>query len=252
MKERFAGSLDPAPCYSGLGAGRDFPECLKSPEMVDTHGIDRLEQPSQAAHPPGVIGFGVPLPVIVRVAPQLSRLAEIVRRHSGAGLRPPVRIQGEQVGAGPHIGAVMRDKNRQVADDPDSLLVGATPQLLPLAEEQILTEPVKFDLDSQFPSSLFQRRRLASGDIRRPLGPGTPAVAVLQRHEQGVVIQPERRFAAELPIRLLRRLPAEAGESLLQQLLFYGDYLFVFHLGRTKSCFCLLLRQQSLLHQQLR
>ena len=146
----------------------------------------------------------------------------------------------------------MRDKNRQVADDPDSLLVGAAAQLLPLVEEQILTEPVKVDFGGQFLPDAFERRRLASGDIRRPLGPGNPSVAVFQRHEQGVVLQPESRFAAELPIRLHRRLPAEVVERHLQQLLFYGDYLFVFHLGRTKSCFCLLLRQQSLLHQQLR
>ena len=54
------------------------------------------------------------------------------------------------MGKSPDIRAVMRDKNRQVADDPDSLRGGMSMQALLLLEKHILYESVKLDFRRQF------------------------------------------------------------------------------------------------------
>ena len=90
-----ARSFHPLTINSGLDPGRNFPERLESPKMVDSHHIRQPEQPAEALHPPGVIVGPVPIPIVVGISPQLPCAAEVVRWHSGAGSGAAMFVQGE-------------------------------------------------------------------------------------------------------------------------------------------------------------
>ena len=94
----------------------------------------------------------------------------------------------------------MRDKNRQVADDPDSLRGGMSMQALPLLEKHILHEPVKPDFRRQLHSRPPQRFRVALRGPRLPLCPCRPRMMLFQGHEQGIFIKPTFGVVAEFVI----------------------------------------------------
>ena len=63
------------------------------------------------------------LPTIERIPPELPSRREIIRRNPGYDGGFPCLIKEEQLWVRPDIGAVMRHKNRDIADDLDSLVL---------------------------------------------------------------------------------------------------------------------------------
>src|SRR6266849_4172242 len=112
-------------------------------------------------YPPVKARGGHGSPLVQRVAPQLTGGAEIVRRHAGHDDREPMLVELEQVLVGPHVGAIVRDKDRNVANDGDPALVRLSAQSTPLVEEHELTEDVVVDLLGELLLSSRQRLRLA-------------------------------------------------------------------------------------------
>ena len=159
-------------------------------------GPDALDPPVEA----------VPLedvPAVERVPPELPRLAEVVGRDARHAHRVARLVQLEDLGVRPDVGAVGRDVDRDVAEDPDPPLVRRLLHAVPLAEEEELEEDVPGDVVGQLALDARESRRLAAAQLLGPLPERRPAVSPLQRHEEGPVGQPVllgRRFAEPLEL----------------------------------------------------
>src|SRR5947209_3717925 len=81
--------------------------------------------------------------------------------------------------------------------------MGVGPDAAPLAEKQELAEAVLADLMAQALTGGGQGQGLATHQVGGPGGPAGAAVGVLERHEQGVVLQP----ASLLATKCLKRRP---------------------------------------------
>ena len=80
------------------------------------------------------------VPVVERIAPELTVGVEVVGRHAGNRERLAARVEREQIALPPNVDAVAIDVERQVAEEIDAALVRVTLQRGPLQLEQILLE----------------------------------------------------------------------------------------------------------------
>ena len=199
-KQRIAGAFAPAAMLGGLVAVGDGVISRETAEVVDAHHIIDAAHMADAAHPPGITGLGHSVPVKQRVAPQLAGGREAVWRaacHLGG---QQVFVQLELLRAAPHIDAVQRDVNRQIADNVDLHAVGVAFQRVPLGVEQVLHHLPESHIVGVLLAGRFQGLRLAAAQRLFPLKPAGPAVGVLQCHEQRVVRQPKGVFLHELAV----------------------------------------------------
>ena len=172
---------------------------VKAPEMVDAQPVIHPAQKADPPGPPGVVILRHPVPVEQGVPPQLARLGKAVgwaARHFPGHMG---FIQLEQLRVRPHIHAVQRHIDGQVADEFNAPAVGVGAQLPPLGEEQILHRAPEVQIPGVLPAEGRQGLRVPVALRLRPVQPGRTAVAVLQGHEQGVILQPEGIFPAEVP-----------------------------------------------------
>ena len=130
--------FDPAPVDGGRFAGGNLPVRFKAAEMIEPHHIEKRERGTEALDPPLVSAGGQQVPAINRVPPELSRGAEIIRRHTGDYGRAALIVEIEQIGMGPHIRAVVRNIDREVAHETDTALLAISLELFPLLEELVL------------------------------------------------------------------------------------------------------------------
>ncbi len=122
--------------------GRHLPVGGEAAEVVDAHEVGELEAAAQAVDPPAVAVLRHAVPAVERVAPALAGGAEVVGRHAGDVARPAALVEVEQLLMRPHVGAVVRDVDRQVAEQADTAPRGGAAQLPPLGEEEELHEAV--------------------------------------------------------------------------------------------------------------
>ena len=197
VKQLYPGSFFPVAARRGLILGRDGEEFVKSPEMIDPDDVKELAAFADAADPPVIPFRGMAVPVVERIAPQLPVRRKAVRRHAGDQTDPSALVEHKEVAMRPEVGAVMRDVDRDVADDPDALRSGIRSQRLPLLQELILDIFVKCDFPLQllrpFCAGFFPVFR----DIALPRLKISPAVRVLQSHEKCVVGEPVGIFLFE-------------------------------------------------------
>ena len=97
----------------------------------------------------------------------------------------------------PNIGAIVRDEDGHVTEELDVMVVAFGLQVLPLAEELVLQEGVKFDARRELLPPSRHSCRLASHDGAFPLDPRHAAMGLFQRHEQRIIIEPLRLTLAE-------------------------------------------------------
>ncbi len=116
----------------------------------------------------------------------------------------------------PHVGAVVRDEDGDVADDGDPALVRLSAQLAPLLKEDELTEDVKIYLLGEYFPSGRKSLGLAIAQLAWPLRPIT-FVVVLQRRKESEIVEPGRLGRAEL-IELLAGWAPTALKGRLQDL----------------------------------
>ena len=70
------------------------------------------------------MSFFVNRPVIERISPKLSGLAEIIRRNACHNGRIAVFVQLKELRIGPHISAVYGSKNRDIAEQQNAVFIG--------------------------------------------------------------------------------------------------------------------------------
>ena len=127
----------------------------------------------------------------------------------------------------PHVGAVVRDENRQIAHDADRSRAAGVSQPLPLLEEQELRQLVLPDLPGAAPLPARDRRWIALRDVGFPRGPGDVALHLLDGHEQREVVEPARVRPAEVVEAIVQDRAAarvEAIEHSRPERLTMGDH----------------------------
>ena len=191
--------------------------------MIDAHEVGMPQCRAQSRLPPGKAVLGMARPAIQRIAPQLAFDAEIIGRHAGHFARATVRIEFKQLACAPHLDAVPRHIDRQVADDAYATRLGVSAQRLPLARETPLHETPEVTLGRQPAARCAQCVRIACGELGWPLGPAAVfAIATAQGHEQGIVIEPASFAGAPgakfiMQGREARRLRKERAGGEMQQ-----------------------------------
>ena len=86
------------------------------------------------------------VPVIERIAPELSVRREVIRRAACHRLRLTLRVELKELGVRPGIRRIRRDINRQVADNRDAVRGRIVLQALPLLVEQHLRPGIEINL----------------------------------------------------------------------------------------------------------
>src|SRR5262249_39296872 len=95
-------------------------------------------------------------PVVKRIAPELSGAAEVIGRHACDDDGLTILVELKLLGVGPNVSGVLRDKDRQIANDADATLVGVSLQGKPLTEEEKLVKHVFFNFFAQFVARTFE------------------------------------------------------------------------------------------------
>ena len=181
--------FDPFALHRRGAGGRDLPEGIEGPEMIDTDDVEQLIAVADPVHPELIAVFLQVVPVIDGVAPPLSGGAEIIRRHAGDEDRPSVRIQQEIVPAAPYVHGVHAHIEGHVSHDADARVVRGLLHLHPLGIEQVLEEHLVlrflFDLRGK---SAARFRPVPVGGL--PFIPASSAVFLFQGAENGVIGYP--------------------------------------------------------------
>ena len=219
FEERLAGTLAPAAVDRRLRLAVDLPVRLEAAEVVKPHDVDERAKLPEASLPPAVAVLLHRRPVVLRVAPQLSRRAEVVGRHARDRLRRAVLVEREQALVRPDVDAVVRDEDGHVAHDFDALLSRVVVQVFPLFVKQILPELLAADLVRQALSRRTKRGVLSLFQLGLPLEPRRFLVLNLQGLEERVVVKPGRLLIAEIPESVAFSLFLEVLPRTLQMLL---------------------------------
>ena len=197
LQQGIARGRYPAPLLGGRRAGWNLPITLKTAKVVQAHQVNQRAGVADAGDPPAVVLGSVGRPAVQRVAPALAGGAEAVGRHPGNHGGAAGAVKFEQVRAGPDLGALVSNEDRDIAHDAHALCVGIGLESPPLAKKHPLTKLPKQAVARQRQPGLRQGQRFALGQWLRPLVPGLVRVLRLQRHEQSVVAQPGRLLLAK-------------------------------------------------------
>src|SRR5208283_1963868 len=160
--------------------------------------VHPFQESPQAIDPPRESLFLVSFPAIERVAPELSRLAEVIWRYPGLDGRTASLVQEKEVRPGPEIRAVVSDEDRNVANQVDAFFGTFLAKGLHLGLEDVLDELVVADARAELISPTGQCACLPRDHLPLPLIPGLASLGLLERHEQRVVIKPAGTGREEL------------------------------------------------------
>src|SRR5215213_9354686 len=125
-------------------------------KVVHARDVDDCERCAHALDPPFKAVGTHAFPVVERITPELSGAAEVIRWHTGDDDGLAVFVEFELLGVGPNVCRVLRDEDRQIADDPHPALVRVSLQSKPLPEEEKLVEHVRFDLFAQLVACMVE------------------------------------------------------------------------------------------------
>src|SRR5437588_11772472 len=90
----------------------------------------------------------------------------------------------------PHIGAVVADEDRNVADNMNALGMASLPQRIPLLEKCELDNAFNLQLFPSFFADVLQHRRIAPHHLARPTAPAHGIVPLAQHVEENKPIEP--------------------------------------------------------------
>ena len=133
---------DPAALHGRLLPGRHLPGGDEPPEVVEPDEVHQLQRRPQPGRPTRRTRPAHGVPVVVRVAPELAGLREVVGRHPGHHPRAQVLVEQVALAGRPRRPPSRGDEDRHVADELDAALAGVPAEVVPLAEEQELAEQV--------------------------------------------------------------------------------------------------------------
>src|SRR5262249_25144369 len=143
---------------------RHFPRGDEAAEMIEAHAIDECQYRAHPIGPPRVAGLRESRPVVMRIAPQLTRSAEVVGWYAGNHRWTSGRVETKELAVGPDVGAVVCDEDGQIAQDADRVAVTVSADARPLIEEQELQQLVQSNLARQPCRPRRDRRWPACGD----------------------------------------------------------------------------------------
>ena len=150
-----SGALFPPATQGGLVAGRDGPVGREPPEVVQPDEVEQPEGPAQPLDPPRVAVVAQDVPAVERVAPQLAGRGIRIRRAARHA------VGAEELRPGPLVGAVGRDVDGDVAEDPDPAVPRVPAKRRPLAVEPHLVGEVPAERGPRVdPVGLPRRERL--------------------------------------------------------------------------------------------
>jgi hypothetical protein len=159
--------------------------------MVDPDHVDGRERGPDTVDPPLVAALCEDVPPVMGIAPELAGCAEVVRRHTRHDNRITHLIQVENIGMRPDIGTVVCYKDRCIAHDANAAFVRIGLERAPLTEEEELHEALIVDLRGQPLTDFAKRVGVTQPQVTRPAVPGSAAILIFDRSEEGVVLQPE-------------------------------------------------------------
>ena len=223
--------------------------------MVDADDIVELITSLDAADPPVIAALLHVFPVIERIAPELSRRRERIRRAASHTDRDVLLVELEHLRMGPRVRAVRSDIERDVADDLNALLIGIGLQLRPLLHELELLEAVEIHgLRDHLPE--YIHGFLVPVAVRSiPLAPGLPFMLFLKCHKDAVILEPVRILRDKcLELLVLLFLLCEAVIGHLQRFeaaLIECAVIAVLRIRAPVKLLALLCSQQSLFDQIL-
>lgn len=136
--------------FGGGRSSRHVPRGGESTKVIQPNRVDVREQGAHPIDAPAKAGSPMGLPVVHRVAPKLSIGAEVVWRYAGYEKWVEVIIEQEQLGVGPNIARIPRNKKGQIANQADALGTRAFPEPFALPEQQELREAELLDSVRQF------------------------------------------------------------------------------------------------------
>ena len=190
IEQLHAGAVLPLAGAGGGAGGRDRPVGVEAAEVVDAQQIVDAQCVAHPLNPPCIAGLFVVRPVVQGIAPQLAVCGKVVRRAARHPGKAAVGVQLKQLAAHPCIHRVRRDVDGDIAQDLHALLVGVGLDCLPLDAELVLHELPEADLLFVCSSKGSQRGLVAAAVGGVPLHPVLHLVGYLQRHVQGIVLQP--------------------------------------------------------------
>ena len=69
--------------HRSFGVASDLPGIVKTDEVVDADGVEQTQLTLKTLQPPFKVLLAMSWPVVVRMTPQLTGIAETIRRHTG-------------------------------------------------------------------------------------------------------------------------------------------------------------------------
>ena len=183
------GALPPPAADRRFTARGDLVIAVEPAEMVDAHRIVQRKGAANTVDPPGKPLFLVHFPIVHGVAPELPRRRKIVgrdARHLAAG---QVFVELEEMRVRPHVRRIVRDVQRQVADDAHAAGMRILLQSLPLPRKFILHEQPEAVFRPVLPQKRFERGGVAETVLLLPAVETLIAVRRFERHVQRVVAE---------------------------------------------------------------
>jgi hypothetical protein len=141
-------------------------------------------------------------------------------------------VELEEPGVRPDVRAVAGHEDRDVAHERDVALPAPVAEALPLPEEEELAELAGPDGVPALLAPAGQRLGAPARDVLVPLRPFRPALRLLDRHVQGVIVEPRGVLRAErIEGRAVRGRSAflEAAERAVEQGKLEGGHRVVVH-----------------------
>ncbi len=166
--------------------------------MIDAHHIIQRKAMGQAAHPPCISCLCMIGPVVNGIAPKLAGSGESIRRTTCHYRGISLLIKAEQLRVTPGIRTVKSYVDRNVADDPDLLVIGVLLQRLPLPVKKELLKFIETNLLFQHLSVMLHGSRSAKADILLPLYVRLSVERSLHRTVKGIVRKPFLLFLYKL------------------------------------------------------
>ena len=115
FEKREARTCPPRAVQGGFFSCGNLPVGRKPTKMVQPHDVHLVHNRFEAAAPPCEIVFLHRLPAVRRIVPALPGLAEIIGRNAPGKSAAPVLVQAKKMRMRPHVRAVVRYVNGNIA-----------------------------------------------------------------------------------------------------------------------------------------
>src|SRR5215813_15297698 len=145
-----------------------MPRCREPAKMIETNHVHVSKQRTDSVDAPTKARLPQRLPVVDRIAPELSLGAERVGGYASHELWFPIFVQQEQLRVGPDVTRVRRNEKRQITNQAHALSVGITFDPFALAVQQELSKADFIDVARQIMPRAGQGCRHTLDQLNRP------------------------------------------------------------------------------------